>query len=1671
MAVTKRVVLESLTKPALVDLAREAGIAVSGLHKPDLVDALAGARSVRTEDILGGLSREELKALCRHAGLDDSGRAKQGIIDRLLGGRALAPPESTGHSGSHSPVSSPGPSRVVTPAASGDHALEAAQNMLDRDLQVVDITRLTSADALAAFLHNLGYPTNQRATLSPEGIGLPSGGPTIRQMDLLSEDADGFLQVIFIQLHSVTAKARADLVRAFGKGSVADRLLILTSDFDTLEFVLIEKEAGTAASKGKSPTTKLRSRVFVVPRRWPQQMLRIVRRLTYTMDDGLRQYDKLRGVFDAAHFSGTYFINRALFSDHYLETRLKDDPGWSAISPGPAFESVRRFLDTRNELQAQPLATVCQEFYDPLWSVLGFRAKRVDHRPGEVAADYELRDSEDERRSAALVYPWGRWLDGPDPNDPDRPTENPGSEVVSLLESGVADWVIVTNGQLWRLYSKAAHSRSTNFYEVDLPDVLIASGLSDPNEAFRYWWLFFRVQAFLPTEGDGEKCWLDTVVQGSREYAAEVEEELKRRVFYDVVPALAHGFLHDRRTRLGRRAQPSDTELEQIRQGTLTLLYRLLFLLYAESRDLLPVREAEYYRLSLKSLKEEVAAKAGVAESESDGKLTLEFRKSSTAIYDRLADPEQGLFAALANGRPAANVPRYNGGLFRLDPQEASDDHERDIAEFLNTHKVPDSFLAAAIDRLARVEDSRTYQLAFVDYKSLGVRQLGSIYEGLLEFKLRIAEEDLAVTDRKKLGDWISLDRSRSGSRRRTVREVHKGDPYLVRDKSERKATGSYYTPDHIVEYIVENTVGPVLKRKTEALRTKLREAEKAYHRQLDNARANPTALLGHPAGEAWRTRRKADPTAKPTEADFRAYAAHQAFHENDDHKKLVEELFDLKVLDPAMGSGHFLVEAVDFITDELLHFLNAFPVNPVALALDRTREAILASLREQGIETDEFLRRQLTDIHLLKRHVLKRCIYGVDLNPLATELAKVSLWLDAFTLGAPLSFLDHHLRTGNSLIGSSITELETPVQGQLFKIDESHLTRAVKSVLEVARLADSTAGEVAESKRLFEQARKTLASYRILLDILVARHFGLGDAASAIMEMAPQLDFRSIDAFRASFKQALATTKLPETELTKFFRQVGYERERGVRPDALEAVEALAAVRRFFHWDLEFPEVFYDFNGLADAQIHRKRLGEAGFDAIVGNPPYVRQETIKADKVFFAANYAPIFAAANDLFVYFMFREVELLKTSPNGAAHGLMGMIVANKWLRAVYAKKLRVFLARTARPISLIDFGHARVFPDADTFPCVPIFAHRTASIDSRSPMPVGESVFAGQLPREVYDPNQRIVEQLAPRMFALDVGLLHDDGWILEDLEVHNLLSCIRSRGQRLGDMTGVRVLSGVKTGFNQAFIVDAETKARLVASNPPCDALLMPLLRGRDVARWNTTGNAYLIALWSSENVPWPWASAGESAWRIFRAEYPALADWMAQHQTALQKRQDQGRYWWELRSCDYIASFGETKCVVQCIGYHSAWAWDESGSAINNKAYMVCGIDQWVVGLLNSRVVWSLMWRDFPHMKDEAISVDGNCIADLPIPDIDERQKSAITQVTHECRRLSRLLDDAGMSDNERTECMGALLEHEEDLDELASMAYGLTREQRLLLARTRPVRDPLDVLGSQING
>lgn len=220
--------------------------------------------------------------------------------------------------------------------------------------------------------------------------------------------------------------------------------------------------------------------------------------------------------------------------------------------------------------------------------------------------------------------------------------------------------MVVTNGRLWRLYARQTHSRATNYYELDAEELLADTGVpvADPGEAFRYFWLLFRRQAFekRSTQRDGkavELSLLDRLLLESEDYAKELGSRLKERVFEQVFPHLGHGFVEHVQEHAGVREVPQE-KLDEIFQGTLTLLYRLLFLLYAESRDLLPVREVRgYWEASLKRLKEEVAGHAGPIEDDVEARLKKAYRNDSFVLWDRF----EALFAIVDRGDAEINVP------------------------------------------------------------------------------------------------------------------------------------------------------------------------------------------------------------------------------------------------------------------------------------------------------------------------------------------------------------------------------------------------------------------------------------------------------------------------------------------------------------------------------------------------------------------------------------------------------------------------------------------------------------------------------------------------------------------------------------------------------------------------------------------------------------------------------------------------------------------------------------------------------------------------------------------------------------------------------------------------------------------------------------------------------
>ena len=1168
----------------------------------------------------------------------------------------------------------------------------------DCDITASEIQQLAGADAVAAFFARLGYRTDVRVPQTPGNLGITADGTVrpIKRVELIA-DQEGLLQVYLFELATVTVTHTRALARAF-RNRAGNYLLVLTSDYDRLDFVLVEKylpTAGPATAIGQAQVG-VRPRMLTVERRKPGRVeLRVLRRFTYTEPDPLAQYDKMLSAYAIADWSEEFFNNRALFSDYYLLERLRDRPEW-AEDPKPAYAALQElYRGASSRLANQPEERVRADLLEPVFKTLGFAAKTGKKSASAAEEpDYQLfgPDAKDRPLALCLAYPWGRSLDGKDPErDKETPEENPVFVVVSALEKSEAPWAVVTNGKLWRLYSARAHSRATNYYEIDLEEALSPAGPQggSPAESFRYFWLLFRRQALEPAtvsrEGREQSlCFLDLLLAESEDYAKELGERLKERVFKQVFPHLAEGFIASIRKRDGKDADLSQAALDEVFQGTLTLLYRLLFLLYAESRNLLPAKEVRgYFEASITKLKREMADAAGTIADEVEGKLRKAYRDDSYALYDRLAR----LFAVVDQGDAALNVPVYNGGLFLTQPQKEDDSPEARAARFLAATKVSDRDLACALNHLVRDEDPKRHDLVFIDFKSLGVRQLGSIYEGLLEFKVRIAPHKLAVTKekgREVYVDFSKLDEREQARAERTGNAVKKGAAYLENDKHERKATGSYYTPDHIVKYIVEHAVGPVLEEKFEKVRPLLRKA------QTDRA-----AFFKQQ--EAFR---KQGMRPKPdAQADLVG-------------RDVVDELFDIKVLDPAMGSGHFLVEAVDFITDRTLTFLTAFPWNPVLAYLGRMRETILAEMDEQGIAIGP---KRLTDVNLLKRHVLKRCTYGVDLNAMAVELAKVSLWLDCFTLGAPLSFLDHHLRCGNSLIGVTVEEVRQALSGKgqmgLFGQDRfAGVLMATNLMRHVGELSDVTSAQVHQSRAEYAKAQDALAPYKRILDVYTSRWFGntpMKSRRGRIRNVVLGTEDRDVTVELLGASEIEPVLSASPVQMCSAIGHLGPDDQRIART-ALTAAED----RRFFHWELEFPEVFYGPS--KDSPQKVERIQGAGFDATVGNPPYDELSEFAAgrelpEKAFFHEYplYHDALGGRMNVYRFFIARSVWLMAAK---ARHSFIVpmSILGDNFTAPLRRRLLTAGLIRSVSAFPQKDDPRNRVFLEAKLSTCIYVAA---------------------------------------------------------------------------------------------------------------------------------------------------------------------------------------------------------------------------------------------------------------------------------------------------------------------------------------------------------------------------
>lgn len=642
-------------------------------------------------------------------------------------------------------------------------------------------------------------------------------------------------------------------------------------------------------------------------------------------------------------------------------------------------------------------------------------------------------------------------------------------------------WALVSNGRQIRLLRDASTLTRPSFLEIDLQDVLGSQRYAEFAMAWRL------LHASRAGGAEPESAIWERWRKAGNEEGTRVREGLRAGVT-EALLTLGSGFLvHPANAALRQALQDGRLDKDAYFQQLLRLVYRLIFLFSVEERGLLHPRDDSAAAQR---------ARQAYAEGYAMGRLRdYCLKRRARNHYDDLWQAARIVFTGLASGEPRLALPAL-GGLFAETQCPDLDRSDLDNAHWLR---------ALAALRWSR----RDGTLAPVDYRNMDSEELGSVYESLLEL---VPELDLPA---RRFG-FIGLQPHFSPSGRGAGGEGVRGNA--------RKLTGSYYTPDALVQELIRSTLDPVIEQ------------------------------------------RLAERPAQPIEA-----------------------LLDIKIIDPACGSGHFLLAAARRLAERLAQLRAA----------------------DGAVKPEDYR-------HAL-RQVIAHCIHGVDRNPMAIELARTALWLEGFEEGRPLGFLDHHLQCGDALFGvMDLQSLELGIPKDAFKTlsgDDPAVCKALSKanaeglkqfkhdrdrrqiplILEGSDALAALSAIESMPEDDAEQITAKEAAYRTHLE--QARDNRLHHAADILVGAFLLPKVGSVD--------AIPTGKTLYLELRSNQYSESHHRQR-------EHAQWACAKARVLHWPLAFPQVF----------------ARGGFDCVLGNPPW---ERIKLQEEEFFATRNPLVAEARN--------------------------------------------------------------------------------------------------------------------------------------------------------------------------------------------------------------------------------------------------------------------------------------------------------------------------------------------------------------------------------------------------------------------------------------------------------
>ena len=672
---------------------------------------------------------------------------------------------------------------------------------------------------------------------------------------------------------------------------------------------------------------------------------------------------------------------------------------------------------------------------------------------------------------------------------------------------------------------------------------------------------------------------------------------------------------------------------------------------------------------------------------------------------------------------------------------------------------------------------------------------------------------------------------------------------------------------------------------------------------------------------------------------------------------KANEIINSIKICDPAVGSGHFLVSALNemiavksylkILEDKTGKSLNRYEIQVVNDELIITDED--GDFFEYHPNNPESQRVQKTLFHE-KQTIIENCLFGVDINPNSVKICRLRLWIEllknAFYKNATeletLPNIDINIKCGNSLVSR-------------FAID-ADLSQALKKskwTIDSYRIAVDTYrnAENKEQKREMERLIRDIKNdFRSEISLNDPKIKKLRKLSGELFTLTNQTQL-----FEKSQKEKAAWNKQVQ-KLTSETKKLEAE---------IEEIKNNKIYENAFEWRFEFPEVLDDEGKFV------------GFDVVIGNPPYIQLQKLGEESDSLEKQNFETFTKSGDIYQLFYEIGVNLLNNN------GYLCFITSNKWMRTDYGKITRGYLGSKYNVQSIVDFGMGQMFDSATTYTCILLLAKQIPS--STILLCRIKNDYKLQIPLEEYVLNNLI-----------EVENPHANSWVAYDKNQYNIIKKVEAQGIPLKDWN-IEINYGIKTGFNQAFIIDTETRDRLIKADPKSAEIIKPILRGEDVKayvpEWN---NKWLI---NSHN---GLKSKGIPAINVEK-DYKAIYEWLSQFQSKLEKRNDKGYHWANLRNCAYLEEFSKPKIIYPNMTKYLPFVYDKGSFFTNQKCFIITGEHlSYLTAFLNSKLFRFAFHEYFPELLGDTRELSKIFFENVTVKPIDNSQNHYFSNLINE---------------------------------------------------------------------